>query len=187
MSSSAPSSSRRRPAHQNSVAFSHNPHSRLTARIARIPNNSVCPRCAAIIDWRKRYRKYKPISAPRRCRSCQQRTVKAAYHHLCTACADSSRACAKCMQSRDVPGTSSGTSSDGSTAAASSSSPALTAASFAQLLADCGLRERRRRLLLRAWESGEKTDGELREMVAALAQEAGGQSGSDEDEEEAGD
>ena len=47
----------------------------------------VCQRCREKIEWKKKYRKYKPLTAPAKCEKCGNRTVKAAYHHLCDDCA----------------------------------------------------------------------------------------------------
>ena len=52
--------------HQNKVAFRHNPSSRKTAKILAAPNAGLCTKCHDIIEWRKRYRKYKPLTTPRR-------------------------------------------------------------------------------------------------------------------------
>ena len=90
----------RGPAHQNSTAFKHNPRSRLTAAIARIPNSGLCIRCHAIIEWRKRYRKYRPLAQPRKCTACHLKLVRFAYHSICTACSQSSRRCPKCLQDK---------------------------------------------------------------------------------------
>jgi hypothetical protein len=44
------------PAHNNKFAFKHNPKSKKTAKIAKIPNHGVCLRCEEQIEWRKKYR-----------------------------------------------------------------------------------------------------------------------------------
>ncbi|EEF31385.1 FACT complex subunit POB3 [Ricinus communis] len=56
----------------------------------------VCPRCKEQIDWKRRYGKYKPLSEPAKCQQCSKRTVRQAYHNLCTACAKEQKVCAKC-------------------------------------------------------------------------------------------
>jgi len=40
---------------------SHNPNSKKSQIIAGIPNVGLCHRCHDIIEWRKKFRKYKPI------------------------------------------------------------------------------------------------------------------------------
>jgi hypothetical protein len=39
----------------------HNPNSKKSQVIAGIPNVGLCQRCHDIIEWRKKFRKYKPI------------------------------------------------------------------------------------------------------------------------------
>jgi hypothetical protein len=52
--------------HQNKFGFKHNPHSALTKKILAIPNFGLCTKCTEIIEWRKQYRKYKPIKEPKK-------------------------------------------------------------------------------------------------------------------------
>jgi len=78
------------PAHQNKFAWTHNPKSSTTAKILASPNIHVCRRCHDKIEWRKQYRKYKPLTQPATCNGCQKRNVKAAYHTICEACTRSS-------------------------------------------------------------------------------------------------
>mmetsp|Transcript_4611 Transcript_4611/g.8868 ORF Transcript_4611/g.8868 Transcript_4611/m.8868 type:complete len:290 (-) Transcript_4611:83-952(-) len=85
-------SSGRKPAHQNTFAFRHNPKSKLTEKILASPNVGVCRRCHDKIEWRKQYRKYKPLTQPGKCNLCQQKNVVAAYHTICTNCATSDKA-----------------------------------------------------------------------------------------------
>lgn len=54
----------KKPKHQNSVAFKHNKGSKKTAKILSLPNQGLCKRCWDKIEWRKKYRKYKPLKAP---------------------------------------------------------------------------------------------------------------------------
>lgn len=51
-------------AHKNTFAFRHNPKSKLTATIAATPIVGVCEKCRIQIQWRKDYRRYKPLKAP---------------------------------------------------------------------------------------------------------------------------
>jgi hypothetical protein len=34
--------------------------------VGRLPNEGLCPRCHDIIEWKKKYRKYKPLTTPKR-------------------------------------------------------------------------------------------------------------------------
>src|SRR5210317_1710634 len=78
------------PAHQNKFAYQHNPKSKTTAKILASPNVHVCRRCHDKIEWRKQYRKYKPLTQPGTCNGCQKRNVKAAYHTICESCTQNS-------------------------------------------------------------------------------------------------
>ena len=92
----------RAPKYQNKFAFKHNPHSRLTLKIGAIPATAgCCARCAAQIEWKRTYRKYRALTKPRKCTGCAQPRVKLAYHVLCAACAEArGRVCPKCLKSR---------------------------------------------------------------------------------------
>lgn len=82
----------RAPAHQNQFAFKHNPKSKKTDAILNSPNTHTCRRCHDKIDWRKKYRKYKPRTQPGKCNICLKRNVMAAYHTICTECTTSEQA-----------------------------------------------------------------------------------------------
>ena len=76
----------RAPAHQNKFAFVHNPCSKRTEQILSLKNVHVCQRCSDKIEWRKKYRKYKPRTQPGLCNGCKKRNVKSAYHTICVNC-----------------------------------------------------------------------------------------------------
>lgn len=88
--------------HQNAFAFHHNKNSQKTRLILSLPNEGLCKRCHDIIEWKKQYRKYKPLSAPKRCGSCDNKTVTRAYHVICDPCAKSLGVCAKCKEKADI-------------------------------------------------------------------------------------
>ena len=88
----------RAPAHQNTFAFSHNPKSKTTAKILNLPIKHCCRRCVDKLEWRKKYRKYKPRTQPGACNICQQkRVVLAAYHTICEKCTVTDKA-HKCVR-----------------------------------------------------------------------------------------
>ena len=79
------------PAHQNSFAFKHNPKSKKTDAILALPIHSCCRRCKEKLEWRKKYRKFKPRTVAGKCNHCQRpRVVKAAYHTICKSCSQHS-------------------------------------------------------------------------------------------------
>lgn len=92
----------RAPKHQNSFAFKHNPGSKKTEKILSSPNTGVCRRCHDKIEWRKKYRKYKPRSQPGKCNLCCQKNIMAAYHTICTNCAGSDKAIDAMEQRRKI-------------------------------------------------------------------------------------
>mmetsp|Transcript_9641 Transcript_9641/g.27037 ORF Transcript_9641/g.27037 Transcript_9641/m.27037 type:complete len:173 (-) Transcript_9641:1857-2375(-) len=99
---------KRKPAHQNKFAYKHNPKSKKTQKILASPVSGLCAHCTEIIEWRKQYRKYKPLTAPRRCQVCEQKTIKQAYHNLCEPCSKKDGLCAKCRKPWDADNRDSG-------------------------------------------------------------------------------
>jgi len=89
-------------AHQNKVAFRHNKASKKSAQIMSLPNEGVCPKCHDIIEWRKKYRKYKPLKVPNKCQICEQKTVTRAYHVICSPCSQRTGTCAKCREQKTI-------------------------------------------------------------------------------------
>lgn len=89
----------RRQAHQNKTAFQHNPHSKKTERILTLVDSSdLCPRCQQKIEWRKKYRKYKPLKHPASCSYCRNKTIVSAYHQACPSCAAEREICPSCLR-----------------------------------------------------------------------------------------
>ena len=85
------------PAHANSYAFHHNKSSKLTKHIESLPIRHLCPACVAVIEWRKKYRKYKPLTVVKRCTGCGEKKVKDAYHVICGDCVRKFNKCGKCL------------------------------------------------------------------------------------------
>ncbi|CAM9602592.1 unnamed protein product [Sphacelaria rigidula] len=86
----------RKPAHQNTFAFRHNPKSQKTAKILASPITGLCASCHDKVEWRKKYRKYRPLRQPATCNDCHKKTVTAAYHRICGPCAKERRVCPFC-------------------------------------------------------------------------------------------
>lgn len=105
MSSQKGNSNRSRPQkHQNHTAFKNTLHdtSHRTKFINSIQVTDVCLRCKEIIEWKIKYKKYKPLSQPKKCVTCEQKTVKKAYHVMCVDCGRKLKKCTKCCQSKEV-------------------------------------------------------------------------------------
>ncbi|PVU95903.1 hypothetical protein BB559_002562 [Furculomyces boomerangus] len=88
--------------YQNTFAFVHNKGSKTTKKILESPVDGLCTRCHDQILWRKKYRKYKPLSVAAKCVNCDQRNITKAYHVLCDDCAGQKKVCAKCMENKEI-------------------------------------------------------------------------------------
>jgi hypothetical protein len=53
-------------AHQNTTAWKPNKNSKKTRIINALPVYGLCDRCTEVILWRKKYKKYKPLTAPKK-------------------------------------------------------------------------------------------------------------------------
>ncbi|KAK0086561.1 hypothetical protein PV326_005493 [Microctonus aethiopoides] len=105
MSCQKGSENRSRPQkYQNSHAFKNNLHdtSHKTKFINSIQVVNVCERCKKIIEWKIKYKKYKPLKAPGICTKCQGKCVKHAYHTMCGPCASQHQVCPKCGEKSEI-------------------------------------------------------------------------------------
>ncbi|KAI8099898.1 uncharacterized protein BX664DRAFT_322351 [Halteromyces radiatus] len=89
-------------AHQNTTAWKPNKNSKKTREINALPVYGLCQRCTDVILWRKKYRKYKPLTSVKKCTGCEQKNIKEAYHVLCNNCASQKKVCAKCLESKEI-------------------------------------------------------------------------------------
>jgi len=64
--------------------------------------SNVCQRCKEVIEWKIKYKKYKPLTVPGTCRKCAKKNVKYAYHLLCSECASTHKICAKCTKEKEI-------------------------------------------------------------------------------------
>uniref|UniRef100_A0A8C0PCX8 Uncharacterized protein n=1 Tax=Canis lupus familiaris TaxID=9615 RepID=A0A8C0PCX8_CANLF len=65
-------------------------------------HDGVCQRCKEVLEWRVKYSKYKPLSKPKKCVKCLQKSVKDSYHIICRPCACELEVCAKCGKKEDI-------------------------------------------------------------------------------------
>lgn len=88
----------RPPKHRNVTAFKNNLHD--TSKKIKVLNalqfDNVCPKCKAILEWKVKYKKYKPLKAAKICVKCSEKTIKEAYHTMCGKCAEAAKLCPKC-------------------------------------------------------------------------------------------
>ncbi|XP_003708131.1 uncharacterized protein C9orf85 homolog isoform X1 [Megachile rotundata] len=105
MSTQKGNSSRSRPQkYQNKSAFKNNLYdkSNKTKLINKIEVLNVCERCKKIIEWKIKYKKYKPLKTLSKCIKCEQKTISNAYHKICLPCANQLEVCPKCGEKGNI-------------------------------------------------------------------------------------
>jgi len=88
------------PKHANKTAFKNDLHdtNKRTKAIRELAISGCCDKCTKVIQWKIKYKKYKPLTQPRRCVRCQGKTVLNAYNIICTPCVKSNNVCGKCTE-----------------------------------------------------------------------------------------
>lgn len=171
--------------HKNTFAFKNDLHDKTwqMKKINTLNVCEVCERCKAQIEWKIKYKKYKPLSQAKTCVKwvyiflwiyfeigisieifsqlflnfrCGDRTVTKAYHVCCKACAKRERCCAKCLTSADR---------------VTIEPPEKTPEEQLQLKVEMerlikSLPERKRRTFMRYMKKGKEIDGEVNEEQA---------------------
>lgn len=90
--------------YQNSTAFKNDKYGtsvQVKKANAKV-HDGVCKHCKEVLEWKVKYMKYKPLTQPRKCVKCLQKTVKDAYHIICKSCALQLELCAKCGKKEDI-------------------------------------------------------------------------------------
>lgn len=90
--------------HQNATAFRNDKYGasvQVKKAKAKI-HDGLCQRCKDVLEWKVKYNKYKPLTQPRKCVKCLQKTVKDAYHIICKPCALKLELCAKCGKNEEI-------------------------------------------------------------------------------------
>lgn len=90
--------------HQNATAFRNDKYGasvQVKKAKAKI-HDGLCQRCKDVLEWKVKYNKYKPLTQPRKCVKCLQKTVKDAYHIICKPCALKLELCAKCGKKEEI-------------------------------------------------------------------------------------
>lgn len=90
--------------YKNQTVFKNDLHdkSHKTKFINNIEVANVCERCKKIIEWKIKYKKYKPLKAPGKCTKCEEKTVRHAYHTMCLPCSKDHKVCPKCCEKREI-------------------------------------------------------------------------------------
>lgn len=89
----------------------------------------VCQRCKDKLEWRKKYRKYKPRTQPGSCNICKQKRVLAAYHTICRKCTTSEQAWKQLREQDTAAAAKKDTAEEETTTTKLSSAAAMLAAS----------------------------------------------------------
>lgn len=138
--------------HKNRFVFKNDLHDKTPQqiRLNKMHVSTVCQRCKEVIEWKIKYKKYKPLTQAKTCARCQQRTVKKAYHVICRDCAVKDHVCAKCLKGADE---------------VAIEAPEPTPQEEQQLQVEMdrlikSFSERKRRAFLRFMEKGRKLDSE---------------------------
>lgn len=103
MSSRKGGAAKRGQKYQNTVAFNNVKYGIDTKmeKILGAPVGAVCKRCKEKIEWRKKFKKYKILSAPACCEKCKKKSIRHSYHRMCLDCAGAAQVCAMCKQPGD--------------------------------------------------------------------------------------
>uniref|UniRef100_A0A8D0HFZ1 Chromosome 9 open reading frame 85 n=1 Tax=Sphenodon punctatus TaxID=8508 RepID=A0A8D0HFZ1_SPHPU len=90
--------------HQNSHVFKNDKYgvSPQCKKINGKLHDGVCQHCKEVLEWRVKFSKYKPLSKPKKCVKCLQKTVKDSYHIICRPCASELELCAKCGKREEI-------------------------------------------------------------------------------------
>ncbi|XP_048360061.1 uncharacterized protein C9orf85 homolog isoform X2 [Sphaerodactylus townsendi] len=75
---------------------------RLRRKLNAKQHEGLCQHCKEVLEWRVKFNKYKPLTKPKKCVKCLQKTVKDSYHIVCKPCACELDLCAKCGKSEKI-------------------------------------------------------------------------------------
>jgi len=86
------------PKYANKTGFKNDLHdtNKRTKVIRELEVTGCCEKCRKVIEWKIKYKKYKPLTQPKRCVKCQNKSVLNAYNIVCMPCASLQQICAKC-------------------------------------------------------------------------------------------
>ena len=143
--------------HQNAFAFVPNKFSPVALKISKTPVCGCCAKCVSIIDLKKQYGKYKPLTRPSICLVCTRRSIYDAYHTICRDCAVNQ--CCKCGIQLSDAEKSSSTLLNGNES--NNLSPLSSGETIPKLLVDERMPLRKLRTFNRKVEHGDYTGAQL--------------------------
>ncbi|XP_062985399.1 uncharacterized protein C9orf85 homolog [Elgaria multicarinata webbii] len=90
--------------HQNAQVFRNDKYDTSAQRkkINTKLHEGLCQHCKEVLEWRVKFNKYKPLTQPKKCVKCLQKTVKDSYHIICKPCACELALCAKCGKREEI-------------------------------------------------------------------------------------
>ncbi|XP_020654277.3 uncharacterized protein C9orf85 homolog [Pogona vitticeps] len=90
--------------HQNTQVFRNDKYDTSAQRkkINAKLHEGLCQHCKEVLEWRVKFSKYKPLTQPKKCVKCLQKTVKDSYHIVCKPCACELNLCAKCGKKEEI-------------------------------------------------------------------------------------
>ncbi|XP_061484063.1 uncharacterized protein C9orf85 homolog isoform X2 [Rhineura floridana] len=90
--------------HQNVQVFKNDKYDTSAQRkkINAKLHEGVCQHCKEVLEWRVKFNKYKPLTQPKKCVKCLQKTIKDSYHIICKSCACELDLCAKCGKTEEI-------------------------------------------------------------------------------------
>uniref|UniRef100_A0A7S1NCP1 Uncharacterized protein n=1 Tax=Eutreptiella gymnastica TaxID=73025 RepID=A0A7S1NCP1_9EUGL len=93
------------PVHKNSTPYVHMRNCKRNAlpeKVYGAMHGGMCKRCRDIMDWKRKYGKWKMMSPDKQearvCQHCHEKTVFHPFAHLCKNCCRLLKECAKCRQ-----------------------------------------------------------------------------------------
>ncbi|KAM6930448.1 uncharacterized protein C9orf85 homolog [Xenentodon cancila] len=90
--------------HQNATAFKNDKYG-ASVHVKKANSkihDGLCLHCKGVLEWKVKYNKYKPLTTPKKCVKCSQKTVKDAYHIVCKPCSLQLEICCKCGKKEDI-------------------------------------------------------------------------------------
>ena len=73
-------------------------HEQLDQSWIDVMSSLCCRRCCDQLQWKVDYGKYTPLELPKKCNSCNKKTIAIAFHHMCQECSRATAKCAKCQK-----------------------------------------------------------------------------------------
>ncbi|XP_046551526.1 uncharacterized protein C9orf85 homolog [Haliotis rubra] len=94
----------RKQKHQNTSVFRNDMYnkSKKVASLNETKLPGLCQHCREKIEWKIKYAKYKPLTVPKKCIKCSEKTVKKAYYNICLPCGQAREICCKCGEKKDI-------------------------------------------------------------------------------------